>query len=106
VHRCIGPTDTELCTPLIGHCDAPILADLSQQTLEYRDTFYIMAHFSRFLPRGSVRIAASNSSSSSSSSSPFPFYTVFATPSGEIVLVLLNADDTGSSAKDNNPLSL
>ena len=93
---CIGPTDSELCTPLIGHCDAPILADVEQQTLQYRDTFYIMAHFSRFLPRGSVRIAASNSSSSSSSGSgPCPDYTAFSTPSGDVVLVLLNSDENG-----------
>ena len=57
---CIGPTSNEYCTPLVGHCDAPILANIKQQTLEYRDTFWIMAHFSRFIPRGSVRVGIAN----------------------------------------------
>ena len=25
---CIGPTANDYCTPLIGHCDAPILANI------------------------------------------------------------------------------
>ena len=55
---CIGPTANEVCTPLAGHCDAPILADTSKQKLEYRDSYFIMAHFSRFLPRGAVVVEA------------------------------------------------
>ena len=31
-----------------GYCDAPILADTNAQTLEVRDSYYHMAHFSRF----------------------------------------------------------
>ena len=32
----------------------PILADTTKQKLEFRDSYYIMAHFSRFIPRGAV----------------------------------------------------
>jgi hypothetical protein len=31
---CIGPSSDSVCTPLIGLCDAPILADAATQTLE------------------------------------------------------------------------
>lgn len=33
---CIGPTQTTFCTPEVGHCDAPILADVKSNTLTYR----------------------------------------------------------------------
>merc|ERR1712217_884735 len=56
---CIGPSHTGVCTPDIGHCDAPILADTSKQALEIRDSFWFMAHFSRFIPRGSVVLSSS-----------------------------------------------
>ena len=57
---CIGPTATQACTPLAGHCDAPILADTSKQQLEYRDSYFVMAQFSRYLPRGAVIVDVSN----------------------------------------------
>jgi len=53
---CIGPSATSVCTPLVGHCDAPILANANDQTIELRDSYWHMAHFSRFISRGSVRI--------------------------------------------------
>ena len=84
---CIGPTSNEFCTPLAGHCDAPILADLKKQTLEYRDSFWIMAHFSRFIPRGSVRVAASNDTATGL------WYTAAVTPDEELIVVVSNPQD-------------
>ena len=49
---CIGTTAGIDCLPLAGHCDAPILADLQAQTLEFRDSYYITGHFSRYIPPG------------------------------------------------------
>ena len=52
---CIGATGGTGCTPAVGHCDAPILANVDKQTLEYRDSYFIMGHFSRYIPQwGSV----------------------------------------------------
>ena len=84
---CIGTTQGHDCTPAAGHCDAPILANVDSQKLEYRDSFHVMAHFSRFLPRGAVRIGAS--ASGGSGATPLNF-TAARTPSGELVTVVLN----------------
>lgn len=82
---CIGETSSTGCTPDIGHCDAPILADVKKQTLEYRDTFHIMAHFSRYIPRGSVRVGASTDAADT----PLKF-TAARRPDGQLALVVLN----------------
>ena len=82
---CIGPTATEQCTPLAGHCDAPILADVAKQQLEYRDSYYIMAHFSRYLPRGSVVVDISTNATSS----PL-LYTAAIVGLDELVVVVQN----------------
>ncbi|KAI9140764.1 glycoside hydrolase [Paraphysoderma sedebokerense] len=37
-------------------CDAPIIADIEKQKLHYQPMYYHLAHFSRFIPRYSVRI--------------------------------------------------
>ena len=96
---CIGTTGGHDCTPEVGHCDAPILADVTKQKLEYRDSYHVMAHFSRFLPRGAVRIGAAASSGTSASgggfgedlATPSPLnFTAARTPSGELVAVVLN----------------
>ena len=39
VLTCIGPINNEFCTPLVGHCDAPIPADTKKQILKHFDTF-------------------------------------------------------------------
>jgi len=83
---CIGPSHTGICTPLIGHCDAPILADASTQTLKIRDTYWIMGHFSRFIPRGSTVLSSSVDSKLSLLS------TSVLTPENKIVTVILNTD--------------
>ena len=84
---CIGPTNNEFCTPLVGHCDAPILADTKKQTLEYRDTFWIMAHFSRYIPRGSTRVSMTNDTETGLK------FTSFVTPDEVLIIVVINPQD-------------
>jgi glucosylceramidase len=98
---CIGPTATEECTPLAGHCDAPILADTAKQKLEFRDSYYIMAHFSRFIPRGAVVVDANveNATKVSGEASPPLLLTAAVVESSnslelEVVAVVLNTADT------------
>ena len=38
-----------------GSCDAPVLR-LANNTLHYQPSYYYMGHFSRYLPRGAVRV--------------------------------------------------
>ena len=94
---CIGPDYTSVCTPDIGHCDAPILADTGKQTLEYRDTFYHMGHFSRHIPRGSVRVGtkAGGFSADPDATAPLNFLAVL-TPAGRLVVVVLNTAKDGA----------
>merc|ERR1719375_715740 len=81
---CIGPSHTGVCTPEIGHCDAPILADTGKQSLEIRDTYWFMGHFSRFIPRGSVVLSSSVDASLTLQA------VAVQTPANEIVVVVLN----------------
>ena len=84
---CIGSTSGHDCTPDVGHCDAPILANIEKEELTYRDSFHVMAHFSRFLPRGSMRIGTT------SSDDDMPLkYMAARVPSGDLVLVVLNPE--------------
>lgn len=86
---CIGATGGTSCTPDIGHCDAPILANVDKQELEYRDSYWIMGHFSRFLPRGSELLVCANSTSTEL------LFTAALTPENKLVVVVLNTDNKG-----------
>lgn len=91
---CIGPSETTWCVPLIGHCDAPLLADAGKQTLTFRDSYYHMGHFSRFLPRGSVRVGQQGALDTNA-----PVMAVSAaTPAGDLVVVVLNTDEKADAA--------
>lgn len=81
---CIGPEISSVCVPLLGICDAPLLADTSKQTLEIRDSFWFMAHFSRYLPRGSVVVETFNQTATVLQ------MTAAVTPANKLVLVVLN----------------
>ena len=48
-------------------------------------SYYIIAHASKFVPKGSVRIASTQSGSLSSAA--------FVTPAGKKVLIILNEDN-------------
>lgn len=86
---CIGPQDTGLCTPVIGHCDAPILADTGKQELTIRDSYWIMGHFSRFISRGSVRCGQTGATDPNATM----LATSVITPTGDLVVVVVNTDD-------------
>lgn len=85
---CIGPTGTDGCVPLAGHCDAPILADTKKQTLEIRDSYHVMAHFARFIPRGSRQLFSSGLPGTNGTL----MGTAAVAPNGDIVAVVLNTD--------------
>jgi len=101
---CIGPTATTLCTPEIGHCDAPLLYDIKKGELVYRDTFHIMAHFSRYIRRNArVVKTAAHTPAAAAGTSPQKSPTAgslkavaVVDPSGEhkLVVVVLNPSVT------------
>merc|ERR1711871_481493 len=92
---CIGSTGGTDCVPLIGHCDAPILADTKKQTLEIRDTYYFMGHFSRFIPPGSKHLPFAPGSDGTDTNTTF-MATAAVTPQGDTVVVVLNTDEKAS----------
>ena len=55
-----------------------------------------MAHFSRFLPRGSVRVGAANGGAPSNVTKGLQF-TAAVTPANELVVVVLNPDNKDSA---------
>ena len=50
-----------------------------------------MGHFSRFIPRGSVRVAASNTTETDL------MFTAAVTPKNELIVVVLNTQDNGNA---------
>jgi len=69
-------------------CDAPILLDATNMSIYYKQPmYYYLAHFSAFIPLGSVRIGVV-------SGGPIPMEaTAFVVPStGRVSLVVLNRD--------------
>ena len=89
---CIGPTATTICVPEIGHCDAPLLYDASKNKLTYRDTYHIMAHFSRYLRRGAhvVQTTINSPSVEANPSSESLLVVAALEPNGDLVIVTLN----------------
>jgi len=70
-----------------NYCSAPILADTAAGKIHYQSSYYYLGHFSRFIPRGSIRIHSKNSSSDLE-------VLAVRNPSGEIVVVVMNTADT------------
>lgn len=67
-------------------CSAPILCDPETGDIYLQPSYDYIAHFSRFLPKGSVRVAASRYTTDMEAAA-------FKTPQGELVLVVMNAGD-------------
>eukprot|EP01103_Thecamoeba_quadrilineata_P005084 TRINITY_DN14936_c0_g1_i1.p1 TRINITY_DN14936_c0_g1~~TRINITY_DN14936_c0_g1_i1.p1 ORF type:complete len:491 (+),score=85.26 TRINITY_DN14936_c0_g1_i1:69-1541(+) len=91
-HWAVAWTDWNLILDMQGgpnhvgnYVDAAVLADTDNQTLYYQITFYYMGQFSKFVPRGSVRIGISKSEDLET--------TAFLTPSNQIVVVVMNLLD-------------
>lgn len=109
-HHVSGWTDWNLLLDMNGgpnwaknYVDAPILVDLSSQTLYLQPMYYYLGHFSKFIRPGSQLLA-------SQSSGPFPLEEVaFKVPADgklpeTIVIVVLNKDITARNyyIQDNN----
>lgn len=72
-----------------NECDSPIILDTANKTRFYKQPmYYALAHFSAYVPRNSTRILV-DSTSKSVLKAPMEC-TAFKTPSGHIVLVVLN----------------
>jgi glucosylceramidase len=93
-HWTIGWVDWNLLLDYTGGpnhvgnlCSAPILADTRSGEVLYQNSFYYIAHFSRFIKPGSVRILAVPSNDELEC-------TAFSMSDGNIVVVVLNRTDT------------
>ncbi|HHV50393.1 MAG TPA: glucosylceramidase [Clostridiales bacterium] len=75
-----GPNHAE------NFCDAPVICNTKEGTYEVKLPYYYLGHFSRFIPRGSRRIAVSSYTDKLE-------VVGFETPEAERVLVVLNRTD-------------
>lgn len=71
-------------------CDAPIIADATQNKLIYQGSYYYLGHFSRFIRPGAVRIG-------SVVSNPALETTAFKNTDGKIVITCMNRTDEAIS---------
>jgi len=95
----------ELCEGLIPcGSDAMLIADTTQSPpVVYKQAFYYyMAHVSRFVPPGSVRLGAALARAGGNGSTPV-LGAAFATPANTTVLVLQNAQDTAELVAVDDP---
>mgnify|MGYP000028957573 FL=1 len=67
-------------------CGAPIICDGTTDTIEVKPMFHAIAHFSKYIKPGAVRIA-------SSTYSPDLEVTAAKSPDGTIALVVLNTSE-------------
>ena len=88
---CIGPTETTICTPEIGHCDAPLLYKKSSDEIEYRGTYHFMAHFSRFMERGDLIVNATLSSGNDGT--PLRSVASVSSDGSKMNVIVLNTDE-------------
>jgi len=77
-----------------NYCDAAVIANISsgvesEQTLHFQIPYFYMAHFSKYLPRNSVRVGLTLDSSLPNELQPV----AFRTPDNNIALVVMNRDD-------------
>jgi len=71
-----------------NQCDSPIIADINQQILHYQIPYFYMGHFTRYLPRDSLRVSHTTTDSALET-------TVFITPANSTVVIALNRNDVG-----------
>jgi glucosylceramidase len=67
-------------------CDAPVLVDLKSGKVEYQNSFYYIAQFSRFVKNGARRIVSGGGPQALES-------VAFVNPDGAVVAVVLNPTD-------------
>jgi len=69
-----------------NYCDAPVLVDVKTGRVDYQNSFYYIAQFSRFVATGARRIV-------SSGGPPALESVAFANPDGAVVAVVMNPTD-------------
>lgn len=67
-------------------CDAPVMCDLENDTVEVKMSYYYIGHFSRFIRRGARRLLTTRYTNNLECCA-------FRNPDGEMVLIVMNATD-------------
>jgi glucosylceramidase len=82
-----------------------LIADTTQSPpVVYKQAFYYyMAHVSRFVPPGSVRLGAALAREGGSNATTPVLGVAFATPAGSTVLVIQNAEDAAELVAVDDP---
>lgn len=75
--------------------DSPIIVDTEAREFYKQPMYYALAHFTKFLPRGSMRVASSQDSGDGSGLE----FGAFKTPDGATVAVLLNPTSSEHSVQ-------
>ena len=76
-----------------SYVDAPIIVNASKQEYYRQPMWYVLSHFSKFLPPGSVRLEHKQQVYNATGKEPENLHTVcFRTPDGRNVLIALNQD--------------
>lgn len=67
-------------------CDAPVMCNVENDSIEIKLSYYYIAHFSRFIKRGARRVLTTGYS-------PYLESCAFRNPDGEMVFVVMNRTD-------------
>jgi len=73
-------------------CIAPVIVDPNSDEVYYTPLYYVMAHFSKFIRPGAVRIGFENTD-------PKLMVTAAQNPDGSIALIILNKESTARNIK-------
>lgn len=80
--------------------DSPIIVNISSQEFYKQPMYYALGHFSKFVPRGSVRIDSQlKQAHSGVRASTTIEYAAFKTPKSSVVVIVLNKDDKKHTLK-------
>ena len=69
-----------------NYCDAPVMCDTNNDTIDVKLSYYYIGHFSRFIKRGAKRMLVSRFTSKVEACG-------FVNPDGEKIMILLNCTD-------------
>ena len=69
-----------------NYCDAPVMCDTKNDTIDVKLSYYYIGHFSRFIKRGAKRMLVSRFTSKVEACG-------FVNPDGEKIMILLNCTD-------------
>ncbi|XP_075537208.1 lysosomal acid glucosylceramidase-like isoform X4 [Dermacentor variabilis] len=77
--------------------DSPIIVNATAQEFYKQPMYYALGHFSKFIPRGSVKVDARMKEASEKLE-----YAAFMTPASEIVVIILNKGDESVKLRIND----